>query len=114
MSRRPNVHNAAGDSWRRLLSICQRASDAGDMFESDHEWRFVEQMRERLLAWREESFLSFKQLQWLNRIDERLDREGLGPDKEEDEDGLKPVDEFMAERTGERMRPDGSYFRGGN
>ena len=89
MSRRGNVQRPIGDDWKRLYRIATRAAEHDDLLDSDHEWRFVNQMVERLEKWQDKAFVSLKQMQWLHRIDERLDRENV------DTAGLKPVTEVL-------------------
>ena len=93
MSRRDNVQRTIGGDWQRLRQICERALEHQDLLESTHEWRFVGQMHERLMAWREETFVSLKQKQWLHSIDERIDRE------RPETMGVEATDDFMRRRA---------------
>ncbi len=88
------MNGKAGEDWRRLRDITGRAVENQELLRTTQEWHFVYQLHEKLLAWREETFISHKQLRWLHSIDEHLDREGVG------HDGLTATDEAMREREG--------------
>ena len=81
----------AGEDWRRLFQIAKRAVENDELMRSREESQFVEQMHERLLAWREQAFVSPGQKRWLERIGKRLDRALAGTE------GLVPVDEAIRE-----------------
>ena len=64
----------AGEDWRRLSRIARLAVENDGALRGRAERQYVQRMHERLLAYREEAFVSKAQRRWLESIGRRLDR----------------------------------------
>jgi hypothetical protein len=61
----------AGDRWERLLEVCKDAIDSSALDEQSRS--FAEDMASRLASYEQRTYVSVRQLNWINRIEAEMD-----------------------------------------
>jgi hypothetical protein len=61
----------AGDRWEHLLEICRDATDHPTLDEQSRS--FAEDMASRLESYGGHTYVSVRQLNWINRIEQEMD-----------------------------------------
>jgi hypothetical protein len=68
--------DTVGDRWEEFWDTCRRVLDAEHIFD-EAELNFAQSMEERLDKYGHRTFISTAQINWLNRLSQKVKDHGL-------------------------------------
>jgi hypothetical protein len=68
--------DTAGDRWEEFWDTCRRVLDSEHLFD-ERELAFAQSMEERLDKYGYKAFISTAQINWLNRLSQKVKDHGL-------------------------------------
>lgn len=68
------MSDTAGSRWEEFLDICARVSE-NDRYFTDNDVQFVDDLGEKLSTYKDKTYISVNQINWLRRLEAKL--EGL-------------------------------------
>lgn len=66
----------AGSRWNEFFTICELITENSDQFTSQ-EADFCDRLLTRLQSYKEDTFITVAQINWLKRLDEQANQLGL-------------------------------------
>jgi hypothetical protein len=70
------MEGTAGDRWEEFWDTCRRVIDAERLFD-EGELTFAQSMKERLDRYGADTYVSTAQINWLNRLSQKVKNHGL-------------------------------------
>ena len=67
------MSDRVGSRWQEFLDICARVSE-NDRHFTDNDVQFVDDLGEKLSAYKDKTRISVNQINWLRRLEAKLER----------------------------------------
>jgi len=68
----PKDDGKAGPRWSELLNVCEIVTDNSDQF-TDTEVEFCDRLMSKFQSYKEDTFVTVAQINWLRRLEARAD-----------------------------------------